>query len=113
MRKRTMRRAPPAVPGRDILFIALMLLMGAVVREFVPAWIPYTVFVLMLCICLGIGAQAMHDQDYCPHHAFKYAGADGLVSRAEWGKYLCEGCNTSSYCLASDNPVTQHQSTFR
>ena len=71
----------------------------------VPSWIPYTAFILITCALIGFGAHAMSEDEYCPWHAFKYAGADSLVSRAEWGEFLCEGCHQGSYCLSTSHPL--------
>jgi hypothetical protein len=83
-----------------IFFICLTLLFGAVVRMSVPAWIPYTVFVMLFCGLIGALAHFQNVAPTCPHHVFHYAGADGKVSRSEWSEFLCEGCHPESYCLA-------------
>jgi hypothetical protein len=101
--RRGVRRCALCV-GRNIFFISMILLIGAISRECIPSWIPYTVFILVICFCYGLLATVLYINPSCPHHAFAYRGSDNFVSRAEWSRWLCEGCNTTSYCLSQVNP---------
>ena len=83
-----------------------MLLCGAFFKSTLPQWIPYTVFILLICILMGYLGHTASESASCPWHAYKFAGADGKVSRAEWGTFLCEGCHASSYCLSTTDPFS-------
>jgi hypothetical protein len=86
------------------------LLFGALVRMSVPAWIPYTVFVMVACFVVGILAHMQEVKAECPWHALEYDGyvdgvADDRISRDEWDAFLCSGCTSGSYCLSTSHPL--------
>ena len=97
--------------SRNVAFISIMLLLGALIRMVAPSWIPYTVFIFLVSMLMGIIAHSASVQESCPWHAFEYAGSDGKVSRAEWSLFLCEGCHPESYCLQKGHPLKSHDRT--
>ena len=97
-----------------ILFISFMLLLGAIIRMTVPKWIPYTVFILIISCVVGLVSQKLSESVNCPYHAFLHdTDHDYKISRTEWSYFLCEGCNTTSYCMSTMHPLPEIVPTLR
>jgi len=88
----------------EVFFLIFWVLMGAFFRRFSPSWVPYTVGILVIGVTLGAIAEVVEQNPKCPHNIFLYdSDGDNRVSRAEYDRYLCVGCNPDSFCLTAQH----------
>ena len=86
-----------------LVYLMIALLTGAIGKRLFPPALPYTVGLLLVGIAFGVLADALLLRPSCPWQALvDYdANGDGVIERAEWGRYLCEDCDPDSLCAES------------
>ena len=84
----------------EVAFLVFSLIVGAGFKCFLPACVPYTVALLVLGIVLGAFARQLATQQDCPMYAIlQDTDHDGVVSRAEYGLFICAGCAEGAFCM--------------
>ena len=89
-----------------VFFLCWTVLLGSFLSRVFPKWLPYTVGLLLVGFALGTIAQSLELAVDCPMYAQLHdRNRDGLVSRSEWDRFVCAGCDAHSVCAAWDTEV--------
>ena len=83
-----------------IFFLAAGLLFGAFGKRKFPAWVPYTVGLLLVGFVLGMFRSLLAQRAVCPMKALDSFDSDhnGAISREEWALFTCADCVADAVC---------------
>lgn len=83
-----------------IFFLAAGLLFGAFGKRNFPAWVPYTVGLLLVGFVLGMLRSLLAQRAVCPMKALDSFDSDhnGAISREEWALFTCADCVADAVC---------------